>query len=58
MEFQIADVKDNEDDTCSLTIDLDNEALVIFAKIGILKVLIDEANRKIEMENEHNQGDS
>ena len=48
MEFQINDILDNEDGTFTLRVDMDNEAMIVFAKVGLLKTLIDEANRVTE----------
>lgn len=45
IEFTVVDVKDNEDGSAIMQVDMDYETLVLFAKIGIKKVLEDEANR-------------
>jgi hypothetical protein len=52
MNMDITNISDNEDGSVTVTLDIDYESLKTFAKIGILKVLSDEANRVIE---EHGQ---
>jgi predicted site-specific integrase-resolvase len=56
MKMDVIAISDNDDDTATLTLDIDYETLKAFAKIGILKVLTDEANRVIkEHENEYSE---
>jgi hypothetical protein len=45
MKFDVISFKDNPDGSGTMVIDFDNESLIAFAKIGILKVLTDEAER-------------
>lgn len=59
MQMDVIAIDDNDDGSATLTIDIDYETLKAFAKIGILKVLTDEANRVIkEHENEHSENSS
>jgi hypothetical protein len=51
MKINITDVKDNDDDTCTLSVDLDQESIIALAKIGLIKILTDECERIIK-ENE------
>jgi len=39
--IDVVSLVENEDGSCSMTIDIENEAILAFAKIGILKVLCD-----------------
>jgi hypothetical protein len=48
MKFDVVSFKDNDDGSGTMVVDFDNEALITFAKIGILKVLTDEAERVIK----------
>jgi hypothetical protein len=48
MKFDVISFKDNDDGSGTMVVDFDNEALIAFAKIGILKVLTDEAERVIK----------
>jgi hypothetical protein len=48
MKFDVVSFKDNDDGSGTMVVDFDNEALIAFAKIGILKVLTDEAERVIK----------
>lgn len=48
MELQVISIADEEDGGATLTLDMDRETLLAFAKVGIVKVLTDEANRVIE----------
>ena len=41
--IDVVSLVENEDGSCSMTIDIENEAILAFAKIGILKVLCDAA---------------
>ena len=47
MKFDVVEVSDTPDGGAFLTLDMDRETLVAFAKIGLLKVLTDEAERVI-----------
>ena len=42
---------DNDDDSATLVVEMDKEAITAMAKIGLVKVLMDEANRTL-IENE------
>jgi hypothetical protein len=48
MKFDVVSFEDNDDGSGTMVVDFDNEALIAFAKIGILKVLTDEAERVIK----------
>jgi hypothetical protein len=48
MKIEFVDSHDNNDGGATFTFDLDNEALVVFAKIGLLTVLKEEANKVVE----------
>ena len=47
MKFDVVEVSDKQDGGAVMTFDMDRETLVAFAKIGLLKVLTDEAERVI-----------
>lgn len=51
MKIDVVSITDNPDGSATMIVDFDNEALVNFAKVGLLKVLMDEAERVIK-ENE------
>lgn len=48
MKFDVISFKDNDDGSATMVIDFDNEALIAFAKLGIIKTLTDEAERIIK----------
>lgn len=59
MKMDVIAISDNDDGSATLTLDIDYETLKAFAKIGILKVLTDEANKVIkEHENEFSEDSS
>lgn len=41
--IEVVEVIDNEDGSCRIVFDVDHAAIMKFAKIGLLKVLIDSA---------------
>lgn len=47
-EFTIVDIKDNEDGSATVQIDMDYDTLIQFAKIGIMKVIEEGAKQVIE----------
>jgi hypothetical protein len=55
MKFDVVSFKDNPDGSGTMVVDFDNESLIAFAKIGILKVLTDEAERVIKEHEEVNK---
>jgi hypothetical protein len=46
--IQVVDIVDNEDGSATMTIDMSRDALICFAKIGLTKALVDEAERVIK----------
>ena len=46
--IEIVDMKDLEDGGAWVTFEMDHETTILFAKIGLLKVLTDEAKRVIK----------
>lgn len=48
--IEIVDMKDLEDGGALVTFEMDHESTILFAKIGLLKVLTDAANKVIENE--------
>jgi len=51
MQIEIIDIKEQEDGSAILTIDMCSDALKLFASIGLLKVLTD-ATEKVVAANE------
>jgi hypothetical protein len=47
-KIEVVSFAENEDGSASVVFDMDKEALETFAKIGLLKVLTDEANRVLD----------
>ena len=47
-KFDILDMQDCEDGSCIMTVNMDYDSLLLFAKIGMMKVFEDAANRAIE----------
>jgi hypothetical protein len=45
--LKINSITDNPDGSATLSVDLDNETLIRFAEIGLLKVLVDAANEVV-----------
>jgi hypothetical protein len=59
MKIDVLSITNNPDGSGTMIVDFDKEALVTFAKIGLLKVLTDEAERIIkEHEDEHSEDSS
>lgn len=48
--IEVVEIKDNDDGSCTVMLDITNEALVIFAKKGILEVLKSCARKIIDEE--------
>ena len=48
MMIKIISVTDNPDGSSDMIFNISNNALMVFAKIGLEKVLLDEANKVIE----------
>lgn len=48
MKLDIVEIIDNDDGSCTVTFDMDQETLKIFAGIGINKVLLDSADKVIK----------
>ena len=51
MILEVLDIKDNDDGSATITVDMDQETLKTFAGIGILKVLKDSAEDIINAQN-------
>jgi hypothetical protein len=47
-KIEVVSFVENEDGSANVVFDMDKEALETFAKIGILKVLTDEAKRVLD----------
>lgn len=47
-KIEVVSFAENEDGSANVVFDMDKEALETFAKIGLLKVLTDEANRVLD----------
>jgi len=54
-EFNIVDIKENDDGTFSVQFDMSYELLTLFAGVGIQKILLEAAQEKLESENETNE---
>lgn len=48
MKFEVINFQDEDDGSALLTVDMDYEAIVAFAKIGLVKALTDAAEKSIE----------
>ena len=48
MKLEVVDIKDNDDGSCTITLDMENEAIQKFASIGVLKALTDAAKEIID----------
>lgn len=46
--IEIIETKEHEDGSATFTFQMDHETTITFAKIGLLKVLTDEAKRVVE----------
>lgn len=55
MKFEVIDIKDSEDGSAILTVDMDEDTLKRFASIGLLKVLKDAAIDTLETKEQTNQ---
>lgn len=59
MKIDIISIVDNPDGSMTMTVDFDNESLVAFAKLGLMKTLTEQAERIIkEHGNEHGEDSS
>ena len=47
-KIDIVEIKENEDGSCTVVFDMDSDLVVHFAKIGLLKVLLDAAKDIVE----------
>jgi hypothetical protein len=54
--IEVVSVVENEDGSMSVTFDMDQESMKAFAKIGLLKVLMDHANETLKEEVDDNVG--
>jgi len=55
-KIEVVSVNENEDGSMSVTFDMDQESVIAFAKIGLLKVLIDSAKDVLKEEVDDNVG--
>jgi len=55
-KIEVVSVNENEDGSMSVTFDMDQEFVIAFAKIGLLKVLIDSAKDVLGEEVDDNVG--
>jgi hypothetical protein len=55
-KIEVVSVNENEDGSMSVTFDMDQESVIAFAKIGLLKVLIDSAKDVLGEEVDDNVG--
>ena len=55
-QIEVVSVNENEDGTMSVTFDMDQESVIAFAKVGLLKVLIDAAKDVLNEEVDDNVG--
>ena len=51
-KFEIDDIVENEDGSATITVTMDYDTLLIFAKKGILATFIEAANKVIEDESQ------
>jgi len=49
-KIEILEITDNDDGSANVTLEMDHDAVMIFAKIGLLKVLTDTANDVLSSE--------
>lgn len=50
--IEVLGITDNDDDSATVTLEMDHDAVMIFARIGLLKVLTDTANDVIKASEE------
>lgn len=55
-QIEVVSVVENEDGSMNVTFDMDQESVVAFAKIGLLKVLVDAAKDVLNEEVDDNVG--
>ena len=55
-QIEVVSVVENEDGSMNVTFDMDQESVVAFAKIGLLKVLVDAAKEVLNEEVDDNVG--
>ena len=55
-KIEVVSVNENEDGSMSVTFDMDQESVIAFAKIGLLKVLIDSVKDVLGEEVDDNVG--
>jgi hypothetical protein len=51
-QIEVISFTENEDGSANVVFELDKKSVEIFVKIGLLKVLTDEANRVLDQEHE------
>jgi hypothetical protein len=54
--FEVNDFVENEDGSATITVTMDYETLLIFARKGLLATLVDAANKTIEEQSIENEG--
>ena len=55
-QIEVISVVENEDGSMNVTFDMDQESVIAFAKIGLLKVLVDAAKDVLNEEVDDNVG--